>query len=153
MAFFNQYFWLICGLWVGVVGALYLRYQASKLPLPHGMSIQEVNRFAKGWAMAILTPSLLFWLLQLTIGVSSNPQLLSWPSPQKWIAIGLTIACWLALLYWVWLAAGATRLSQMASIWQAYLPEYVRTPTAFKILSLVVITSGVFSLAIAFSIK
>jgi hypothetical protein len=153
MAFLNRYFWLICGLWVGVFGALYFRYQASKLPLPQGMSIQDVNRFAKGWAMAILTPSLLFWLLQLTIGVSSTPQFLSWPSPQKSIAIGLTIACWLTLLYWVWLAAGARRLSQMASIYQAYLPQYMRTPTAFKILSLVVVASGVFSLAIAFSMK
>jgi hypothetical protein len=153
MAVFNQYFWLICGLWVGVFGALYFRYQASKLPLPQEVSIQEVNRFAKGWAIAIVTPSVLLWLLQLTIRAASNPQFLSWPSPQKWVAISLMIACWLALLYWVWLAAGATRLSQMASLYQAYLPQYVRTPTTFKILSLLVVTSGVLSLAIGFTIK
>jgi hypothetical protein len=153
MAFLDRYFWLICGLWVGVFGALYFRYRASKVPLPQGMSIQDVNRFAKGWAMAILAPSLLFWLLQLTISPSSNPQFISWPSPQKWIAIGLTIACWLALLYWVWLAAGAARLSQMASIYQSYLPQYMRTPTTFKILSLVVVASGVYGLGTAFSSK
>lgn len=142
------HFWLICGLWAGGFGALSFRYKILKGDKFNEISREEVNTFSKGWAYAIILPCTILWLIQMSFGPNSQPFFTDWPSPQKWMALGVIILCWITLLYWVWLGSGANVLSRMTILANPRYPKYLLSPTTFKILSILVIASGIYSLSL-----
>ena len=140
-------FWLICGLWVGGFGALYNRHKMLKNIHSTEISLEEVNAFTKGWALALIIPSIILWVLQLSSGPAKQPFFTTWPSPQKWIATGVIVLSWVSLLYWVWLGKGAQRLSRMALLARSNYPKYFYSPVMIKMYSILAVAVGLFSLS------
>lgn len=139
-----QHFWLLCGVWVAVVGGFFYRNDLKRIARAGEISHEQINRYARRCAIAVLVPSASLWVLQITVGPAAKPFFPEWPNPQWMIAHGITVSCWIALLWWVWARNGAEHLSQVAKI-RSY-PSYMTSPVAFRVLSLAVVASGIVSL-------
>ena len=120
----EQYFWLICGLWCGVGGGFFMWLRLRKHVRLGIFSEEDAKHFSKRMVLWILIPSLILWVLQLSIDSKATPQFLNWPSPQKQIAVGLQIFIHLALIYWVFLKNGANTLSM-------YFGSAHKTPVSY----------------------
>ncbi len=114
------YFWLLCALWVGGGGAIMFHSQLKPHVAAGLVEARAEKRFVVGWALWMTGPAIGFWLLQMTMSGAPSPQYMTWPEPQRSVAVGLTVVCWAALLWWVWLSDGAVTLATVAwvSIWQ-----------------------------------
>ena len=140
---FTIHFWLICGAWVGGVGALYLRSRLRSNAESGGIEYAEIGRFCAGWFVAIMMPCAILWGAQLSAG-STFPEYLRWPSPQKWIALGVNVICWMLLLWWVWLSNGANVLSKMFTAARPrYYPAFLYSTVAIKAFSVILVVAGV----------
>jgi hypothetical protein len=142
----ERYFWLLCGLWMGGGGAIITYFKLSVAVTERLLQNDVRLRFVKGWFVAFMVPCTVFWLLQLSAGPASTPIYLQWPNPQRSVAIAVNVTCWIALLWWVWLAQGAVTLSHiysLASLKQRQLPFGV---IGVKILSLIMVAAGVMAL-------
>jgi hypothetical protein len=146
---FLQHFWLLCGIWCGGLNALMTWFRLRR-NLSKGLYTEvEVNSFAKNLALWIFVPCVFLWVLQLSIGPDAKPFFVTWPSPQKYLATSLQIFIWIALLYWIFLRNGATRLSTYVGASTAY-PRYLCHPLIFKIAALLIVFGSCFSLQRAF---
>lgn len=137
-----DYFWLICGLWVGVGGALAIRGGLKKRIIAGEYSREEVDTFARQYALWIVVPSVLLWLLQVSTEPRGTFEFLGWPQPQKAAAVGMLVLLWGALAYYVFLRDGAERLAR-------YLGgpfSILHTPSMVKVVTVLVILSGVAAL-------
>jgi hypothetical protein len=143
---FSVHFWLLCGLYTGLGGAIFLRLKLRKHVADGQLDRASLQRFTRGWCIAVLAPCLVFWLLGLSAGPSASPDYLSWAAPQKWIALGLNVACWLALLAWVWVGPGATELSRYLA--PAFSASTLARPIAIRALAVVIVAAGVLALAL-----
>ena len=128
----SHYFWLFCGLWCGLGNGALIWFRRRKYVEGGLLTEEEVTSFAKGTVLWILVPSLMLWALQLSIGHEVSLEYWSWPSPQKQVAFGLQAFVWLALVYWVFLRAGANTLSAYFST-GSKAPSFLHSPTAMKI--------------------
>lgn len=145
---FMVHFWLLCGLYTGLGGAVFLRITLRKHAADGRLDLASLNRFVLGWCIAILGPCFVLWLLSLSAGPPASPDYLSWGPPQKWIALGLNIACWVALLAWVWAGSGAAMLSRYLA--PAFSASVLRTPTAIRALASLVVGAGMFAIVLRF---
>lgn len=143
----DQYFWLICGIWCGVLGAGYMRWKLQKNVLVGEFSTDEVASFTRAYALWITIPCVLLWALQQWAGANSPPMYLAWGQPQKAIALALQIFVWAALLWWVFAKNGAHTFSR-------YLRALRRSdnvfngPGAIRVAAIAVAVAGV---AVVFS--
>jgi hypothetical protein len=137
----EQYFWLICGLWCGIGGGFFMWLRLRKYLMLGIFSEEDAKYFSKRMALWILIPSLILWVLQLSIGSKATPQFLNWPSPQKQIAVGLQIFIHLALIYWVFLKNGANTLSMYFGSGGKTL-RFVYSPIAMKLITIAIVMSG-----------
>lgn len=140
----SEYFWLFCGLWCGVGGGVFARSKLSKGVDSGEFSQAEVTSFVKGMIFWICTPCLLLWILQFSLADATQPEYLSWPSPQKHIALALQIFIWAALVWWVLFKNGAKTLSKF-SVGFFSGPEFIRTPAAFKFYVIAIVLLGSYS--------
>src|SRR5436305_1234108 len=101
-SFLSAHFWLLCGLWVGGAGALHLHSRLTKSVASGALDGAAEKTFVKGWLVAITLPCVVLWLLQSSAGPVPGPEYFAWPAPQKWIALGINVICWVLLLWWVW---------------------------------------------------
>ena len=101
----------------------------------------EVLSFVRGMAFWVFVPCLVLWVLQFSISGATQPDYLSWPSPQKYIALVLQFFIWIALVGWVLFKGGADTLSRFS---EGFFngPEIIRTPTAFKFYAIIMVLSG-----------
>ena len=65
-----DYFWLICGLWAGIGEAIFGKFKAKDRISSGEFELSEVNGFLKGYAISIMTPSFMFWLIQMSASSS-----------------------------------------------------------------------------------
>ncbi len=137
----EQYFWLICGLWCGVGGGFFMWLRLRKHVRLGIFSEEDAKHFSKRMVLWILIPSLILWVLQLSIDSKATPQFLNWPSPQKQIAVGLQIFIHLALIYWVFLKNGANTLSMYFGSAHKTL-RFVYSPIAMKLITIAIVMSG-----------
>ena len=140
-----KFFWIICGLWVGLGGALMGKVNSKKLIAAEKLSSDEINPLLLGWFFCIFVPSTLFWIIQLSISGEPHVDFLTWPNPQKYIALGLLISCWSALITWVLFLGGAPTLSKVLML-MGNSHESMLKPTSIKILTILIVVSGVLSL-------
>lgn len=141
----NEYFWLLCGLWCGLGGSLYARLQLKKSVDSGELSEDEVSAFVKGMAFWVFAPCLVFWVLQLSISGATQPDYMTWPSPQKYIAIILQIFVWGVLAWWILFRDGANTLSKFSAGFFSG-PEFIRSPNAFRLYAIVTLLSGSYAL-------
>ena len=141
----DQYFWLFCGIWCGLGGAIFSWQSLRKHVISGELSHQEVRSFVKGLALWILIPSILLWGLQSSINSDSSPMFFNWPNPQRYLAVCLQAFIWVALIYWVFFNGGANTLSKFRGI-DSKLPSFLHSPIAFKCLAVMAVLSGLFAL-------
>ena len=142
---FLDHFWLFCGLWVGLGGALLGKSKSRKLIAANRITTHEASKYLKGWFICIFLPSFIFWVIQLSIPGNAGVDFLYWPNPQKALALTLTCGLWAALLVWVLFLGGAMPVSK-SFLLVGNFPEMLLKPFATKILILIVVLTGVFSL-------
>ena len=142
----DRYFWLLCGLFMGGGGAINYYIQLSKSVAMGALENAARLRFVKDWFMAFMLPSTIFWLIQLSVGSASTPTYFQWPNPQRWIAIAVNVICWIALLWWVWLAKGAETLSHIYTLSSQRQSQLQFGVIGIKILSLIMVAAGVMAL-------
>lgn len=141
-------FWLLCGVLTGGVGAFYLRWRLLRVAVAGEIENAEVARFSKAWFIAIMIPCAILWTLQLSAGPAASPRYIVWPSPQKWIALGVNMTCWILLLWWVWLSGGAQVLSKVLTLSRPrYHPALLYSPFAIKAFTLFGVAMGVVAIA------
>ncbi|MFB9243632.1 hypothetical protein IV454_28525 [Massilia antarctica] len=128
----SQAFWLLCGMWSGIGGALFTWFSLRKKVASGEFSHQEVVRFAKGMALWIFVPCLILWGLQTSIGGQSPPYYTKWPAPQKYIALALQVILLGALAYWVFFRDGAATLSRFCRA-TSKAPAFMNSPVAMKL--------------------
>src|SRR5512134_1931059 len=149
-AFLDTHFWLLCGLWVGGVGSLIYYAQMSRHVKAGRLDATDRSRFVRGWLGVIGSTSLIFWLLQLSAGTASSPHFISWPSPQRWLALLVQAALWVWLLWWVFLRGGAEFLARITSVGTFPFRGLVARPAAFRILAILIVASGVLGLTLMY---
>ena len=139
------HFWLICGLWCGFGGALYFRSRLKCNINESGFSLDEVNKFAKNYALWIFIPCLILWLLQMSSGFESDVNYLTWPTPQRIVALILQVIIWSALIYWVFFNDGAETLSKYLSAAHKYY-NFIYSPLIIKLAVAIGVVGGVYAL-------
>ncbi len=142
----TKHFWLICGLWVGIGGALFGYLKAKPLIITGKLSVIEVRGFLNGFALWILIPSILFWGLQLSVG-TNEIEFMVWPTPQKEIALTILISVWVALLGWTWFFGGAKTLSKYLPIIGVW-PSFMLKEGVIKVMAILVVMAGYFGLVV-----
>ncbi len=141
-----KHFWLFCGLWVGVGGGIHYWFVLTRERNASAFSKDRAFRYARNYCLAILLPSLSFWLLQLSLPHEAQPFFTKWPSPQGDVAVALMFVCWAVLVAWVNFQGGAKILSEMFKALSPNQSELITSELSMRIFSILVVISG----AIAF---
>jgi hypothetical protein len=144
----ESHFWLLCGLWVGGFGSLMFYTHLSRHVKAGRLGADERSRFVRGWLCVIAGTSLVFWLLQFSMGPGSLPYFVSWPSPQRWLAVLFLVMLWLGLLWWIFLKGGAEYLARIASLGHSPFRFLFARPVTFRVLAILSVASGVFALTL-----
>ena len=144
----NEYFWLICGLWVGLGGVLFGKVKAKEQVAAGLITKDEVNRFLKGYAVSIILPSLLFWVIQTSIGTNVGVDFKLWPNPQKTIALAILLSLWATLFTWVFFYGGAKTLEKFLPILGRF-PAFMVKEKSIKIGVTLIIAGGIASLTMS----
>jgi len=142
-----EHFWLFCGLWIGGLSFVFGKFRAKPLIASGEYTRLEVNRYLKAFALAIIIPCMVFWVLQQSIQQSVEVGFHTWPEPQYSIAILLLIGLWSLLLIWTLFLDGAYWLCRCLRLIGGF-PEFMLTPTWMKVLIIIVILNSVFAMFI-----
>lgn len=141
---FLLHFWLICGLWFGVANSLFIWQRLQKHVGNGTFSKKEASNFSLALALFVLVPMMIFWGLQLSAHNAPNPNFLTWPDPQKQVAIAFQVILWVAMVYWVFFKAGAQILSTYIGAGQSgWRHTLFFSPGAFKLMTLGTVANGV----------
>ena len=141
---FLLHFWLICGLWFGVANSLFVWIRLQKHVNNGVFSKEETTNFSLALALFVLVPMVIFWGLQLSANMAPSPNFLTWPDPQKQVAIAFQVVLWIAMVYWVFFKAGAQTLSTYIGVGQeGWKHKYFFSAGAFKLMTLGTVANGV----------
>jgi len=141
MSLLFQHFWLLCGLWTGIGGYLYGKYKSKRFIAQGYLNERESNSLLVGYLISILVPSILFWLLSLSIAGSPSPDFSSWPNPQRNFASVLMFSCWALLLYWVFVGTGALKLKRLLML-TSNVPQSWLSPLVIKLFVVILVLVG-----------
>ncbi len=140
-----DHFWLICGIWVGF-GSYIMGKVRSKEFIQNGELLEaEANKYLVRFSLWIFVPSVFFWLLQFSAGSGVGVDFLSWPDPQKSVALAILICLWTYLIVWTLFLGGAVPLGKCMRLISNF-PKSMLTPIAVKIIVSIVVFSGIASL-------
>jgi hypothetical protein len=139
----ENHFWLICGIWVGGAGAIFFNHRLRQATAAESAIAPH---FARTWFITIMLPCALFWLIQLSAGPAPTPDYLSWPAPQRWVAVTINVVCWVLLLWWLWLSNGAEVLSRVLTLTWPRQSAFLYSPISIKVAALLAVLSGVFAI-------
>ena len=145
----DQFFWLMCGLWVGIGGVLLGKFKAKEYISSGEISTEEVNKLLKGYAISIMLPCILFWLIQLSIKADVSPSFTSWPNPQMIIAVILQLALMALLVTWVFFFNGSKSLSKLLPLIGRF-PDFMMKETSIKIGVIFIAASNLVSFALPY---
>ena len=141
----EHYFWLVCGLWAGVVGAVYTRFALRKKIAAGEFTSEEVSSFTPQYALWIFVPSLAFWLLQQSIGPNAPIEYFRWPDPQRLVAFALQFFLWAAMVFWIFFKDGAATLSRYVRATRR-TSNFFSSPVAMKIFAVAAPIVGLLAL-------
>lgn len=140
----NDYFWLLCAVWCGLLGAGYMRFQLRKQVAAGDFSAEEVASFTRAYALSIAGPCVLLWVLQQASGDHASPMFLLWPQPQRSVALALQFLVWGALLWWVFLKGGAVTFSRYLRAMQRS-KGFFNGPGAVRVGAVLAVLGGLFA--------
>jgi len=140
-----EHFWLFCGIWLGLGSYVSGKFRARKLIGEGEISEYEAQAYLLRFSLWIFIPSVIFWLLQLSISTQVSVAFLSWPNPQKTIALSILIGLWGYLLVWSLFLGGAEPLAKCLRL-TGNFPTFMLTPVTIKLIVILVVVSGVLSL-------
>lgn len=142
-----KYFWILCGLWVGLGAFAYGNFKAGPLIKQGLYTRSQVNRYLTGFLICTLIPCLSFWLVQQTGSGIEHPFFMEWPDPQRSTAIGLLVFFWISLATWVFVLKGATPLSKTITL-ITNAPASLINPSRVKVFVAIMLVFWVVSLAV-----
>ncbi len=143
---FQQHFWLFLGLWCGVVNSLFIWFRLHKRASVGGYTPAQAKTFALVLGTVVLLPMLAFWGLQQSAAHAPNPNFLTWPSPQKPLALALQVSLWAAMIYWVFAKGGARLLSSYLGAGESgWKYTWFFSERAFKIMAVGTVVWGIVS--------
>ncbi|MEY4764454.1 MAG: hypothetical protein RI907_1127 [Pseudomonadota bacterium] len=141
---FLQHFWLLCGLWCGVVNSLFIWRRLQPHVSQGAFTRNEVNTFTVAMGSSVLLPMLVLWVLQQQAAQAPSPVFLTWSNPQKFQALGLQVALWCGLLYFVFLRNGAQVLSRFIGVgYKGWVYTLFFSPQSFRWMAIGTVVSGV----------
>lgn len=140
----NDYFWLLCAVWCGLLGAGFMRYRLRQSVAMGEFSAAEVTSFTRGYALWVAGPCGLLWVLQRSVGDGAAPMFLLWPQPQRSLALALQFSVWGALLWWVFIKDGASTLSRYLRATQRRF-SFFNGPTAIRVIAVAAVAGGLFA--------
>ena len=145
-----QHFWLLCGLWCGVVNSLFVWKRLQPHVREGKFSPREVNTFALALSASVLVPMLIFWGIQLSATATTSPNFLTWPAPQRNMALGLQVLLWTAMLVFIFAKGGAHLMSTYVGVgYKGWVYRWFFSPPAFKVMTLATVISGAGTAAFA----
>jgi hypothetical protein len=106
----DKYFWIFCGLFVGVGHALSCRMGHKKWITKGVISRSDSNRFCLTAALWILLPCAVLWMLQEHLQEGSD--WVSWPSVYRYAAACTVTIPLLILGILLWLRNGAKKFTK-----------------------------------------
>ena len=122
--------WLFAGL-VGLANALYFRMRLQAAIDARTIVRAEALGFVRGFALWFSVPCAALWVLQLTVAGPAVSNFLTWPWPQKGVALVIVFYVFAALVRWTFLADGADVLSR---ILVASRRPFFTSPQSLKLL-------------------
>jgi hypothetical protein len=137
----DDYFWLLCAAWCGLLGAGYMRYRLRERVAAGEFDAKEVTSFTRAYALWISVPCVLLWALQRSVGDGAPPMFLIWPQPQRSLALALQFFLWGALLWWIFLRDGASTFSRYLRAAQRSL-GFFNGPTAVRVGAVAAVLGG-----------
>jgi hypothetical protein len=140
-----DFFWLMCGFWVGCGSYLIGKIKAKELIEAEEYSEEEANEYLKKFSIWIIAPSTIFWLLQVSAGPGIGVDFLLWPNPQKFLALFILVFLWGYLLVWTLFLGGAVPLGRCLRL-VGNFPKFMINPILVKGLVILLVISGVTSL-------
>ncbi|WP_442889240.1 hypothetical protein [Congregicoccus parvus] len=142
-----EFFWLVCGVFVGVGNAAFFRSSLSS-PIARGeISQSEANRFAIGVVGWITGPCLALWIIQRFLAASPDVDFRLWASPFNHVATGIVVAVWIAAFAWIWFFSGDQKLARIYTL-ARYQSFIWGKPFVFRIGIVLVILAGTLSLTL-----
>ena len=142
---FENYFWLLCGLFVGGVGGAFGKLKAKEMIANNLVTLREANSFLKGYIISIMVPCVLFWGLQVMAGHDAGPDFIRWSMPYKGFAVVLVVATWAALFVWVFFYGGSRKMERCLPL-IGFFPEFMLKEKYIRIGVVLVIASGIWAL-------
>jgi hypothetical protein len=136
-----DYFWLICGVWVGLGSFIIGKAKSRSLVESGEYSKEEADLYLKVFAGSVFIPSLVFWILQMSVGPDAGIDFVSWPNPQKLIALVVLCFLWTYLLIWTLFLGGARPLGRCLGLIGNF-PEFMLSPAAVKVLVIILVAGG-----------
>jgi hypothetical protein len=140
-----EYFWLFCGAWVAGGSFIQGKLKSKSLIESGEFSREDVNKYLRNFSIIILVPCITFWLIQQSVGPNAEIGFMTWPNPQKAIALTILISLWSSLLVWVLFLGGAKSLARFVSLLGS-VPKTFLTQTNMKIFVILLVASGTTSL-------
>jgi len=133
-------------LFIGIIGPLFGKLKAKEFISSGQMTEEEVNKFLKYYAISIMVPAIIFWVIQASISTTAGPDFLSWPNPQKAIAVTILILLWALLLNWVLFLKGENTLEKYLPLLGNF-PNFMFNEKAIKIGVVLIVLGGLLSLS------
>lgn len=142
-----EYFWLFCGIWVAGGSFIQGKLKSKSLIEAGELSREDVNKYLRNFSIIILVPCITFWLIQQSAGPNAEIGFMTWPNPQKAIALTILISLWSSLLVWVLFLGGAKSLLRFVSL-LGNAPKTFSTQANMKMFVILLVASGAVSLFI-----
>ena len=127
----GQHLWLLCAvLWLLV----------PRLPFPGShyftANKQKSIKLYRAVGIFIGPASLALWFIQLTSGLTSNPDPSSWQTPQRWLALIPMLWVWIAILWWGFLRGGTQQIADTFSFKPVFARVFLLALIIFSIASI-----------------
>lgn len=147
METFLQFFWLICGAWVGFGNAAFFRVRLREAVSAGTISRTEADRFAwsaLGW---IGGPCLVFWVLHFFLSGAVSPDFRAWAAPYGELAKTLAVLWWVVAFSWIWFFGGDRKLARIYTL-ARYQTFVWKHPWSFRIAILLAVVGSAIGMLI-----
>lgn len=146
----ETHFWLVFGIVVGALGALQFNQSLEKHVRSGALSAMERSQFVKGWFIAIMIPSIMFWLVALWAGTGlASFHNMTWANPRKWLVLVIGFSPYVVLLWWTWAGSGAKYLSRLLTLKASRIELWIYSETGVRALSVILFGCSIAGAVIA----
>jgi len=143
-----EHFWLITAVLVGFGNAIMFKINSFKQIAVGNITSTEANKLIVWWLVCVVVPCVGLWYLQSSSGQPFQIDFMVWESINKYLAVILVSILWAALLVWVFVYNGASKLVKLATLSHSGT-SYINLKTShIKLVVLLAVSSGIIALFI-----